>query len=145
MIRIAAICAAASWSAAGSWMPASNVGACTVPANSTRLVEDDRQHSERAGRVRTAEDACLPVAEDVDLDDTFDVHLLPAGHIATTTHVGPLDDLALVVNAVMGWIAGNGHRVGSPFRIQLLSLPPLFTTPSAGGTEPVTKVFVPFN
>lgn len=66
--------------------------------------------------------------------------------MATTTHIESLDDLALVVDAVMGRIAGKRHRVGAPFRIQLLSLPPLFTVPPVGGGDaPTTRVLDPFN
>jgi hypothetical protein len=64
--------------------------------------------------------------------------------MATATHVGPLDDLALVVNTVMGWVSDAGRHVEMPFRVQLLSVPPLFTVPSeGGGDQPVARVFVP--
>jgi DNA gyrase inhibitor GyrI len=62
-----------------------------------------------ADEQRTREDACLPVDDDADLDPEFHVDVLPGGEMATATHVGPLDDLALVVTTVMGWVCSRWH------------------------------------
>jgi DNA-binding transcriptional MerR regulator len=97
-----------------------------------------------ADEQRTSEDVCLPVADDADVGAELDVGFLPAAQVATATHVGSLDELVFVVNAVFGWISGAGHRVEMPFRVQLLSIPPLFTVDSAGGgDQPVARVLVP--
>jgi len=97
-----------------------------------------------ADEQRTREDACLPVGDDADVGADFTIDVLPGGEMATATHVGPLDELALVVHAVMDWVTGAGRRVRMPFRVQLLSIPPLFTVASAGGgDQPVARVFVP--
>ncbi len=112
----------------------------TVPSAQPILVI----HS--ADEQRTTEDACLPVADGADLGSEFDQTTLPGCEMATATHIGPLDELVYVVHAVMGWLTGSGRHVEMPFRVQLLSIPPLFTVESAGGHEqPVAKVLVPFS
>jgi DNA-binding transcriptional MerR regulator len=127
--------------------------AATLAGLATRLMQRGIEPSAQpilvihhADEQRVCEDACLPVPDDAELEPELSVEVLPGGRMATATHIGPLDELVFVVHAVMGWIAGAGHAVGAPFRVQLLSIPPLFTVASAGGgDQPVAQVFVPFD
>lgn len=98
-----------------------------------------------ADELRTREDVCLPIGDAEITGDGFRVGELPREQAATVTHIGSLNQLVLAVNAVMGWIGGRGHHVAMPFRVHLLSIPPLFTVASAGGgDQPVAKIVVPF-
>jgi DNA-binding transcriptional MerR regulator len=52
-----------------------------------------------------------------------DVHVLPGGLAAVTTHVGPYDGLSLAYHALLAWVDERGHQPVSPVREAYLADP----------------------
>ncbi|HEY7136813.1 MAG TPA: MerR family transcriptional regulator [Acidimicrobiia bacterium] len=89
------------------------------------------------------DEVCLPIGDEAVVPDDVVARELEPMHAATTTHVGPLDEVQLAVHAVIGWVQGRGHRFELPVRVRFVSMPPFFTVAEAGGgDQPVTEVLV---
>ena len=63
-------------------------------------------------------ECAIPVAEPVASTDRIRPGVLPAGTVATTTHVGPYDALGATWSALMEWIGSTGRQLaGSPWEV----------------------------
>lgn len=66
---------------------------------------------------------CVPVAGEVDADDSLELIELPAVAAARVVHQGGYDDLSASYNTVAAWIHERGHRIVGPHREVYLNSP----------------------
>ena len=82
------------------------------------------------------QELCIPVARVTPVGDGIGVRELEPVRAAVARHVGERPD----VRAVMSWANAQGHRVGTPFRVVIVSAPPYF----GEGEEHVSDIVVPY-
>lgn len=82
------------------------------------------------------QELCIPVTRVTPVGDGIGVRELEPVRAAVARHVGEQPD----VRAVMSWANAQGHRVGTPFRVVIVSAPPYF----GEGEEHVSDIVVPY-
>jgi DNA-binding transcriptional MerR regulator len=82
------------------------------------------------------QELCIPVRRVTPTGEVSVRELEPVAGAAIARHVGDRPD----VRSVMAWANERGHRVGTPFRIVLVSAPPYF----GEGEEQVADIVVPY-
>jgi DNA-binding transcriptional MerR regulator len=85
---------------------------------------------------RFEQELCIPVRRVTPSGDGIGVRELEPVRGAVARHHGERPD----VRAVMAWANERGHRVGTPFRVVLVSAPPYF----GEGDEHVSDIVVPY-
>ena len=59
---------------------------------------------------------CIPVAQPFEGRDGVDGRRVDGGSVATTTHIGPYDQIAPAYHTLTGWVQEHGHEFTGPPR-----------------------------
>ena len=61
-------------------------------------------------------EVCIPVSREISMESDVYSRELEGGNVATTTHIGPYQEIASAYETLQGWISEHGHEIVGPPR-----------------------------
>jgi effector-binding domain-containing protein len=89
------------------------------PSGPPLIVYHDPIDEETEGDI----EICVPVGRAISGDSEVYGRDLEGGSMATTTHRGPYEGVALAYHTLIGWISEHGHEIAGPPREVFLNDP----------------------